>query len=153
MTKYVRAAIIGSVVGLIVVTLYLIVFRFFISHVPLAVELEQLMQWDASNAYGDAAFSGGWNMAAAGAAMDVVVSTVWAVVFVYAYANFGFVRRSVLLSGFLLGVVVWIVMIYAVVPLGHARAGTSALAIISTGIAHTLFFGVPLMWVVKKEVG
>ena len=150
MTQYLRAIALASLAGLIAITLYLIVARFFMSHVPLGQGLEQLLQWDASNAYGDAAYAGGWNMAAVGMAMDVVVSTVWAALFVYAYANFAAVRRTPLIAGLVLGAVVMVVMIYAVVPLGHARqAPQSLVVILNTAVAHTFFFGLPMMWVVR----
>ena len=148
--RYLRAVALASLVGLVTITLYLIVSRFVIGHVPLNLGLEQLLQWDASNAYGDAAYSGGWNMAGIGMAMNVVVTLIWASLFVYAYANFEIVRRRPLLLGFLLGVAVMIVMTYAVVPLGHARQPSTALAVVANiAIAHTLFFGVPVMWVVR----
>jgi hypothetical protein len=148
--RYLRAIAFATLTGLVTITIYLIVSRFITDHVPLGVGLERLLQWDASNAYGDAAYRGGWGMAAAGMAMDVAVTVVWAAVFVYAYANFTLVRRRSMLLGFLLGIAVMIVMTYAVVPLGHARQPSTAfLAIANIAIAHALFFGVPVMWVVR----
>src|ERR1700722_20169934 len=43
-----------------------------------------VMQWDASNALGAAAYSGGWATAALGTLMHFCVSIVWGVLFVAA---------------------------------------------------------------------
>jgi hypothetical protein len=148
--RFVRAAVIASLVGGVVVTVYLVASRFVLAHNAPLDGLLVIMQWDASNQFGDAAYQGGWGMAGMGWLMDCVVSLVWAFVFAYIYIRAPLVRRHALASGLLFGVFVMIVMIYCVVPLGHARRAPNTLMfIVNTGLAHTVFFGLPVAWTVR----
>ncbi len=140
--------------GLVTITLYLIVERAIAEHLPVTLTLKQLMLWDASNAYGAAAFEGGWPMSLIGLAMDFAVSLVWAVVFTFLYLRIPGVRRSVVVSGLAFGAVVMLVMLYAVVPIGHAmRMSSTPAHILNVLIAHTVFFGLPLALTVRTVVG
>jgi hypothetical protein len=141
----------ASAVGLVTITVYLVVARAVLTGTPVVTGLEQLLQWDASNAYGDAAYSGGWTLAVIGLLMDAVVSTCWAAVFVILYLNVPIVARYPLLAGLLFGAAVMCIMIYLVVPIGHARQGPRTLVpTINTLIAHSVFFGLPLALTVQR---
>ncbi len=148
------AVLAASAVGLVAITVYLVVVRAVMTGTSLVTGTEQLLQWDASNAYGAAAFSGGWALAVIGLLMDVVVSTWWAAIFTIVYVNVPFVRRYPLLSGLLFGTAVMCIMIYFVVPLGHARqAPQTVVSTLNTLIAHSLFFGLPLALTIRHMLG
>ncbi len=148
------AVVAASAVGLVAITVYLVVARAVLTGTPVVLGTEQLLQWDASNAFGAAAYSGGWTVAGIGLLMDAVVSTWWAAVFVILYLNAPLVRRYPVFSGLLFGAAVMGVMIYLVVPIGHAaQAPRTAVSTINTLIAHSLFFGVPLALTVRQMLG
>ena len=89
----------AAIVGLVAITVYLVVERAVANRLPVVLCLQQLLQWDASNAYGPRAFSGGWPTALVGLAMDFVVSLAWAAVFTVLYWKIPTVRRDVVPAG------------------------------------------------------
>ncbi len=144
-SRFVRAAVAAAIVGLITITVYLVVERAIAERLSVVRGLQQLLQWDASNGYGPAAFEGGWPMALIGLAMDFVVSLAWAVAFTALYVAVPAVRRNVVLMGLVFGAFVMVVMIYAIVPTGHATRMHGTVAhVINVLVAHTIFFGLPL---------
>jgi hypothetical protein len=144
-SRFLRASVAAAIVGLITITIYLVVERAIAEHLSVVLGVQQLLQWDASNGYGPAAFGGGWPMAFIGLAMDFVVSLVWALVFTALYVNAPAVRRNIVMTGLAFGAVVMVVMIYAIVPIGHAtRMHSSVSHVINVLVAHTIFFGLPL---------
>lgn len=143
-----RAVPAASAAGLVAITVYLVVERSIATGLSVVVATRQLLQWDASNAYGAVAFAGGWRLALIGLLMDVVVSTWWAALFVWIYLTVPQIRRKLTGYGLLYGAIVMCVMIYLVVPLGHATPAPRTLAsTINTLVAHTVFFGLPLAYV------
>jgi hypothetical protein len=143
----VRRAILVGVVGAIAIDAYLSI-TLQLMHVANGVILSQ---WDASNFLGSAAFRGGLSTAAIGFGMHLCVSVAWGIVFAVAFARIAWVRAHPLLAGLIFGAIVMQVMAYVVVPLGHASHPAPALAAwINNFIAHTLFFGVPVAWVVAR---
>ncbi len=84
-------------------------------------------------------------MAIVGLAMDLVVSFVWAALFTALYGVLPALRRYVALSGLCFGAVVMVIMLYAVVPLGHATQMRSTVwHVLNVLIAHSVFFGLPI---------
>ncbi|HYL26481.1 MAG TPA: hypothetical protein VEW74_01535 [Candidatus Nitrosotalea sp.] len=153
-SRSIGTAAIAAIAGLIAITAYLVVERAVAEHLPIALCLRQLLQWDASNAYGVAAFAGGWTMAMIGFGMDLVVSLVWALLFTAIYLGVAGVRRNVVVAGLIFGAVVMVVMLYAVVPIGHAiRMPDSPAHVLNVLVAHTIFFGLPLALTVRSSVG
>lgn len=146
-----QAVLVASAVGLATITIYVVVAGALMSGNSVAFMTERLLQWDASNAFGTAAFSGGWVLATVGLLMDAVVSTCWATAFVLLFLNVAFVRRYTLVSGLLFGAIVMFVMLYLVVPIGHAvQPPRTAVSIINNLIAHTVFFGLPIAATVRQ---
>jgi hypothetical protein len=144
-SRLIHAAVAAAIVGLTTITIYLVVERAFAERLSVVLGLQQLLQWDASNGYGRAAFEGGWPMALIGLAMDFVVSLAWAVAFTALYVAVPVVRRTVAPTGLVFGAVVMVVMIYAIVPIGHATQMHSTVArVINVLVAHTVFFGLPI---------
>ncbi len=135
----------AAVVGLVAITVYLVVERAVAGGLSVVLCLQQLLQWDASNAYGARALRGGWRMALVGLAMDFVVSFAWAALFGVLYGAMPTVRRYTLPAGIVFGAVVMVVMLYAVVPIGHAaRMQSTPSHVVNVLVAHTIFFGLPL---------
>ncbi len=150
-SRLLGASTAAAIVGLVAITVYLVVERAVANRLPVVLCLQQLLQWDASNAYGPRAFSGGWPTALVGLAMDFVVSLAWAAVFTVLYWKIPTVRRVVVPAGIAFGAVVMVVMLYAIVPLGHAaRMQSTASHVINVLVAHTLFFGLPLAVTVRS---
>ncbi len=85
--------------GLVAITVYLVVERAIADRLSVVLCLQQLLQWDASNAYGPQAFGGGWPMALMGLAMDFVVSLAWAALFTVLYEAMPTVRRYIVPAG------------------------------------------------------
>jgi hypothetical protein len=153
MMQQLRAIVLAAVVGDVAITLYLIVVAAVAGHASIGMSLLRLMQWDASNGYGDAAFAGGWAMAGVGQLMDLVVSLVWASIFTALYLRFPVVRRNTWAWGLAFGVVVMVVMLYVLVPIGHARPmHNNSVNVVRVLIAHTVFFGLPIALVVARLV-
>jgi hypothetical protein len=141
----IRTAILAGVVGAIAIDAYLSI-TLPLMHVANGI---QLSQWDASNFLGSEAFRGGLSTAAIGFGVHLCVSVAWGIVFALVYSRIAWVRSHALLSGLIFGAIVMQVMAYAVVPLGHASHPAPALAgWLNNFVAHTLFFGVPVAWVV-----
>jgi hypothetical protein len=148
--RFVGAAIIAAIAGLIAITIYLVIERAVAEHLSPALCLQQLLQWDASNAYGAKAFDGGWPMALGGLAMDCVVALCWALVFTGLYVSFAAVRQNVAISGLVFGAIVMGVMIFGIVPLGHAvQLQRTPAHVVNVLVAHTIFFGLPVALAVQ----
>lgn len=140
-----KTTLLAAAAGLVAVTAYLVVERAIAAHLSLSVCLLQLLQWDASNAYGLRAFDGGWPVAIVGLLMDCAVSLAWAALFFWLYTRFAQIRRAPALCGLAFGVLVMVVMIFVVVPLGHApQVGRAWPQLVNTLVAHALFFGLPV---------
>ncbi len=143
----VRRAILAGLVGAIGIDLYLSI-TLPLLHVANGI---QLSQWDASNFLGDEAFRGGLSTAAIGLGMHVCVSVAWGIIFAFAFSRIAWIRAHPLLAGLIFGALVMQVMAYLVVPLGHASHPTPPFfQWLNNFIAHTLFFGVPVAWVVAR---
>ena len=153
MGRFGAAAIAGAIAGDLAITIFLVVERALRAHLPLETCLLQLLQWDASNAYGASAFRGGWRAAAVGQGFDLVVSLCWAAAFTALYAAVPIVRRHTWPWGLGYGIVVMTVMLYGLVPLGHATRMHDDLAnVLRTLVAHTVFFGVPVALAVRATM-
>ena len=145
-----RAIVIAGVAGAVAINLYLIVAEVVVLH---GASVIAISQWDASNALGAAAFGGGVATALLGFVMHLVVSTAWAAIFMTIAIRFPYVVTHPFASGVIFGAAVMCVMIFLVVPLGHAPHGHISLAgWIDRAVAHTIFFGVPVAWVVSRLV-
>jgi hypothetical protein len=150
-SRFIGASIAAAIAGLVAITAYLVLVRAIAAHLSVALCLQQLLQWDASNAYGPQAFDGGWPMALIGLAMDFVVSLAWAVLYAALYVALPIVRRNVVLTGLCFGATVMVVMLYVVVPIGHAvRMQSTESHVVNVLIAHTIFFGLPLALTVQS---
>ena len=143
----VRRILFSGIVGWIGIDIYMSVL---LSLQHAATPL-QLFQWDASNALGAAAFSGGFASALLGLFFDLVVSLAWAALYVMLFERKERAERSFLLRGILLGAVVMVAMRWLVVPLGHAVSPPATIASIANLLAaHILSFGIPIAYVTAR---
>jgi hypothetical protein len=137
-----RTGIVAGLAGAIGIDLYLIVTETLVirNATPLLV-----MQWDASNALGMAAFDEGWASAVLGTLMHFAVSVAWGTLFVAVALRLRRLLEYPWLSGALLGIVAMGVM-RAVIHLGRApiHPFPNAGYFLNILIAHVLFFGIPV---------
>ena len=145
----VRAAVLAGIVGNIAISIYLsIALPLFFHADPI-----RLFQWDDSNIVGASAYQGGLSSAALGLFFDFIVAIGWGACFVIAYHLIPFVRRWVVASGLIFGVIVMLTMFYIVVPIGRAQHPSTAIPpLLNSLIAHTLFFGLPVALVVRQRL-
>lgn len=137
-----RTAVISGLCGAILLDLYLVVTEPLIVRrvTPLLV-----MQWDASNLLGMAAYRGGWATAAAGTLLHFCVSIVWGALFVLAALRIRWVIEHALTAGIILGIVAMTVM-RGIIHLGHAvvHPFPSFWLFLYILVGHVLFFGIPV---------
>lgn len=149
-SAYARAAVLSGLAGNVTIGVYLaIALRLFFHTKPLL-----LFQWDASNIVGSSAYAGGLWSALLGFTFDCIVAICWAAIFAALYQTVPAVRRSPAVAGMLFGVIVMFVMLDIVVPLGRAQhAAQRAAELANTGVAHVVFFGLPVALTVAALLG
>lgn len=135
-----KRALLPAAAGWLAIDIYMSAVYLALGSTPL-----RLFQWDASNVLGNAAYSGGWAAGTLGLVLDFIVSFAWAVLAVYAMQHLTAARSHPVAFGIALGILVMCVMVYGLVPLGHARQAPFTLrGFLIMLFGHTLFFGVPL---------
>jgi hypothetical protein len=113
----------GALVAGLTLEIYFLIAMPLVLHVFSPLEV---LQWDAANVLGNAAFSQGAASAFAGVLMHFLVSLVWATLYVF---GLGATRAADLhpaVAGTIFGTVVWFVMTFLVLPLGagpHLEVG------------------------------
>ena len=143
-----RTAVISGLCGAILLDLYLVITE------PLVVRRVTpllVMQWDASNLLGMAAYRGGWATAAAGTLLHVCVSIVWGGVFVLAALRIRWLTDHALTAGVILGIVAMALM-RGIIHIGHAivRPFPSFWLFLYILVGHVVFFGIPVALVATK---
>lgn len=142
------AAIVGGLTGAALIDLYL---AFTEPLLVKSVTPQIVMQWDASNFLGAAAYHGGWLTAALGTFAHCCVSLVWGAIFVIVALRQRWATAHRIWSGVILGIVAMAVM-RAVVHLGHAvvRPFASVWLFLYIVVAHVVFFGIPVAQVATR---
>jgi hypothetical protein len=135
------AAVLAGLCGAILLDLYLVVTE------PLVVRRVTpllVMQWDASNILGMAAYRGGWVTATAGTLLHFCVSIAWGALFVLAALRIRWLMDHALSAGIILGVVAMATM-RGIIHLGHAvvRPFPNLWLFLYILTGHVLFFGIP----------
>jgi uncharacterized membrane protein YagU involved in acid resistance len=111
----------------------------------------EVLQWDAANVLGQAAFSQGIASALAGVVMHFLVSIVWATLYVFGLGTTRAAELHPAIAGAIFGVIVWFVMTFLVLPLGAGpHLEVDALSILNGVFAHVVCFGIPLALVVSR---
>jgi hypothetical protein len=111
----------------------------------------RILQSIASGVFGPEAYRGGIEFGVVGAALHFSMTLVMAAVFVVSSAKFPPLLRSPLTSGVALGLGLFVVMNYVVVPLSAAYPGTRPTGWLFAGsvFAHTALVGVPIALIAK----
>lgn len=146
--KAVTAALAGGLTGAALIDLYLVATEPFVVK---GVTPQLVMQWDASNFLGNAAYHGGWLTAALGTVAHFCVSLIWGAIFVAAALRLRWITAHPILSGTMLGVAAMAVM-RTVIHLGHAvvRPFPSVWLFLYIVVAHVGFFGIPVALVATR---
>jgi uncharacterized membrane protein YagU involved in acid resistance len=76
-----------------------------------------LFKFIASGAFGKETFSGGQEMVIAGVVFHYFIALSWSVLFFLIYPKIRFLSRHSIISGLLYGVVVWVIMNLAILPM------------------------------------
>jgi len=111
------------------------------------------LQYVASGAMGDAAFTGGLATASLGLVLDFIMTTIMAGVFILSVDRIPLLRRHVIPGSILYGFGIFIVMNLIVLPLSAAPAlPTPPLwLLIELVLQHILLIGLPLGILVKRN--
>jgi len=111
----------------------------------------RIFNFIASGVFGKKAFAGVWIMAAWGLLFHFIIACLFAAFFYFLYTRIKFLSKNIIISGILYGIIVWLVMNLAVVPLSNAPPLPFVLskAIIAILIL-ILFVGMPIALVVHK---
>lgn len=111
----------------------------------------EVLQWDASNVLGNAAYAQGFGSAAVGVVMHYLVSLVWATLYVLLFAKQRIVDMHPLINGALFGVIVWFIMTFIILSIGvGTHIEVNALSILTGIFANVVCFGMPLAYVVRR---
>jgi hypothetical protein len=111
------------------------------------------LQYVASGAMGDAAFTGGLATALLGLVLDFIMTTIMAGVFILSVDRIPLLRRHVIPGSILYGFGVFIVMNLIVLPLSAAPAlpAPPLWLLIEMILEHVLLIGLPLGILVQRN--
>ncbi len=137
----------GIVVGVLDALAAIIHAYFFNGSSPDAV-----FRYVATGIFGKAALSGGLPTAFAGLALHFTVAISWTALFYVLYPKLKFLSSSMLLSGIVYGLFIWLMMNFVVIPLSPVPAGPVRirLATLIMIAIHLLVIGVPISWLTSR---
>lgn len=140
--------LLAGVVGAFLIDLYLVVTMVGIFH---TATIRTLFLWDASNLLGPAAFQRGVGTELLGGFLHLIISMLWAVFFVLVLARIPAIVQHPVAWGIIAGIGVKFFMQYVIIPLGHAAGPHyNWLSLTNNLVAHTFFFGVPVLFVARR---
>ncbi len=114
----------------------------------------RLLQTVASGLLGTAAFTGGVPVAALGLGLHFVMSFLWAGAFLLLAKLVPALTLRPLVSGIVFGAFVFLAMRLIVLPLSAFPYPVTfkPLATVLDFLSHTLLFGVPIAWAIRKTL-
>lgn len=111
----------------------------------------RIFNFIASGVFGKKAFGGGWVMTAWGLLFHFIIACLFAAFFYFLYTRIKFLSRNILISGILYGIIVWLIMNLAVVPLSNTPPLPFVLSKAIIAILILIFFvGIPIALIVHK---
>jgi hypothetical protein len=145
-----RLSVIG---GIITGLLHLVVQIGIVFGLILKTPIISSLQYVASGAMGDAAFTGGLATALFGLVLDFIMTTIMAGVFIFGADRIPLLRRHVIPGSLLYGFGVFIVMNLIVLPLSAAPAlpAPPMWLFIELILQHILLIGLPLGILVQRN--
>jgi hypothetical protein len=149
-TRYVLAPIVPGLVagalGAILIDVYLLIAVVAIAH---AATLTGFYQYVASSLIGNDAYASA-SYAWLGLALHLAASLAWGVGYAYIAARLPQLRSRPATSGIVFGVVVMIAMQLVEVA-ANIYTLPNTIALLNSFVAHTLFFGIPVAYIVSKR--
>lgn len=145
-----RSSVIG---GLIIGTLHLIFQVGIVFGLVLKNPLIPSLQYVASGAMGNAAFTGGLATALLGVILEFMMTIIIAGVFIVSAARIPLLRRHVIPGSLLYGFGVFVVMNFIVLPLSAAPTlpAPPTWLLIEIILEHILLIGLPLGILVRRD--
>jgi len=140
-------ALVAGVVAAVVEMVFVLPIQQVVLHNPPVVVFQSI----AMGALGRAAFAGGWTSGAEGVFWRLLVSVVAAAVYATAVLRWPLLVRRPILCGVGFGVLVYVFMIFGVIPLsriGFNMPKANVLTLISFGV-HLFAFGLPIALVTR----
>lgn len=116
---------------------------------PAHESILSLWQFIASTAFGKVAFTSS-SYAWAGALMHFCVSIGWGIGYAYMARTKPVINKQPLISGFIFGLVVYIVMQFVLFS-AQALKTPDAASVYLGVIAHTVFFGIPVAFTARVK--
>jgi hypothetical protein len=113
-----------------------------------------VFKYIASGIFGKEAFAGNWDMIFSGLIFHFLIAMTWALFFFLLYPKIQLLSRNKVATGMVYGVVIWLVMNLAVLPLSNVPQGPITLSSAITGmVIHMVAVGLPIVIVVHKHFG
>ena len=120
---------------------------------PSSARVARLLQGIAAGVLGARAFDGGVATALLGLALHYLIALIWTLVFLVACRTLGALRRHLVLTGIVYGIIVWLVMNLAVLPLSNvARGPFQPRAATIAAIILILCVGLPISLVIGRHM-
>lgn len=111
----------------------------------------QILQGVASGVFGREAFAGGFTMALTGLLFHYAIALIFTTVYFLLYPHLSFLHRQWVVSGVLFGVLVWLIMNLAVLPLSNFQQAPLRWAPALLGMAIiVVMIGLPIAFNVQK---
>jgi hypothetical protein len=111
-----------------------------------------VFKYIASGVFGKEAFSGGWDMIFFGLIFHFLITMAWALFFFLLYPKIQSLSRNKFATGMVYGMVIWLVMNLAVLPLSNVPPGSIGLSAAITGMVVLIVaVGLPIAMVVHKH--
>ena len=113
---------------------------------------EHLLQFVATGLLGEGAFQGGWATAGFGLALHFAITFFITFLFYMTSLRISFINRRPIIAGMALGIIVFIVMKFIVLPLSAFPypINLKPLSTITNLLSHIFFFGIPIAVAVSK---
>ncbi|HZY99997.1 MAG TPA: hypothetical protein VFE36_10520 [Candidatus Baltobacteraceae bacterium] len=140
----VKRALLAGITGAIVLDIYL----WLTTVLPAHQSMIAAWQFIASTVFGNVAFSSP-SYAFAGLAIHFIVSIGWAAGYVYFTNAQPATNRHWIVAGIAYGVVVYVLMQLILLGSGHFAAPATPNAFVIVLAGHTVFFGMPIAYVVR----
>jgi hypothetical protein len=140
----VKRAVLGGIAGGVLFHVYL----WLTAMLPAHQSMIALWQYIASTVFGNVAFTSP-SYAVAGLAIHFLVSIGWAGGYAYFVQTQPATNRRWIAAGAAYGVVVYVLMQLILLGSGHFTPPPTPTAFVNILIAHVVFFGIPVAYVVR----
>lgn len=111
----------------------------------------RVLQYVSSGVFGKEAFAGGYTTAAWGLTFHYAIAFTWTIIFFFLFPKIHVRLKNVLLTGIVIGLLIWVGMNLILVPLSNVNRGpyTWRGFFINSSILITMI-GIPLSWIYSR---